>query len=664
MKLQEPIEINGMVLKNRLGFAPLLNMPADEGGFVNDHTVKWFDARAAGGTAFIMTGAVGASAPRAPAPQRLLGGRGIGLYDDKFIPGFARIAEAVHAHGAKLGVQMGVIGGAMGGRGPSPPPYPDERHGTDDRFFVMAGRRIPHTEVTIEEIEQSQDDVAAAAARAKAAGVDCVLLHCSHGGATGGCSFISPYYNRRTDKYGGSWENRLRHPVETIRKMRAAVGPDYPIHVRICGDQLIGSRGITIRDTTSVIVPTLEAAGVDAFDVSQGDMLRAGEGVTIPLYYPRGCFIHIAAAVKQVTKLPVIGVGNIFDLDMAERFLQEGKADIIHLGRQLCADPDTVKKYFEGRPEDVRKCIGDVGGCGNPCTVNYDIQNEPIPLTPAEKPKKVLVIGGGVGGMEAARIAATRGHKVTLMEKEPGLGGMVATLALNPLTGEMRNLVDYLTTQIGKLGVDVRVCHAASLADVEELAPDVVILATGSSASIPDVAAGVPGVMTHREASMNRRAIGQRVVVWGLFGVELAISLAEDGKDVVLLGKGNEGSLGSDVSTARQWWLMRKLTDINVPRENPMAARISNPRVLYNVEVEDVAIDQVTVRIGGDDSTRQVIPYDTVIVSQRFGERQANDSLFDQLEGKVSEVHRIGDCAQIRGIQEAIFSANEVARKI
>jgi thioredoxin reductase len=552
----------------------------------------------------------------------------------------------------------------MGGRGPSPPPYPDERHATDDVFYITSGNRVPHTEVTVDEIRQSQDDVAAATARAKAAGVDCVLLHCSHGGATGGCSFISPYYNRRTDEYGGSWENRLRHPVETIRKMRAAVGPDYPIMVRICGDQLLGKRGITIEDTTNIIVPALQEAGVDAFDVSQGDMPRAGEGITIPLYYPRGCFIHIAAAVKQVTDLPVIGVGNIFDLDMAERFLQEGKADIIYLGRQLCADPDTVKKYFQGRPEDVRKCIGDIGGCGNPCTVNYDIQDEPIPLVPAEQVKKVLVIGGGVAGMEAARIAATRGHKVTLMEKEPALGGMVSVLGLNPLTAEMGNLPEYLSTQMTKLGVDVRVCHEATAADVQELGPDAVILATGSSASVPDEVMGIPGVMTHREASVSRRAVGQRVIVWGVFGVELAISLAEDGRDVVLLAKGAEGSLGADVSMSRRFWLLRKLTDINVPRETPAVGRIRNPQVLYNVSVDSAGIDSLDITIGGDERMKQTVPFDTLIVSQRFGERQTDNSLFDELQTVVPEVHMIGDCSQVRGIKEAIFTANEVARQI
>ena len=647
-KLLEPIEIRGMKLKNRLGFAPFLNMPRDmTDGSINDLTTRWFEERAKGGVGLINTGAFLPTMVSSPAAQER----------------FGRLAEVMHSYDVKIGVQI-VVGGPMSAQGPSPSPYPDETHPKYGQFDLMRGSIIPVVEVPIERLEQYEEEFAAGAAGLKAAGIDCVLLHCAHGGATLCCSFISPFYNRRTDKYGGNWENRLRFPVETVQKMRKAVGDDYPILVRIDADELLGKRGITLDDATKYIVPALEKAGVDCFDISQGSILHSPQGINIPLYYPRGCFIHNAAAVKQVTKLPVIGVGNIFDLDMAERFLQEGKADIIYMGRQVTADPETPKKYFEGRSEDIRKCIGCQGGCGRPCTVNYDIQDNPIPLTKAEKTKKVLVIGGGVGGMETARIAALRSHKVTLIEKDSELGGMVATLARNPLVAEFRNIVDYLTTQMRKLDVDVRVCKEATVANIEELKPDVVILATGSSAVMPEIARGKLGVMTHSEALNNKRAIGQKVIVWGFFGAELAIALAEEGKDVVLMGKAGEGSIGSDIASTRRFWLLRKLTDLNLVRESPEAKKLSNPKVLYNVEVEDITTEGIKVQVGDNAGRQRLIPYDTLIVSQRFGERKTNDSLFDELQGKVAEVHKIGDCAQVRGIREAIFGANEVARKI
>lgn len=658
MKIFEPIAIKGMHLKNRIGMAPFLNMPADEEDFINDQTVRWFEARAEGGTGLVMTGNVMPVAPSAQARQ--LGIRGIGIYDDKFIPGLARVAKAVHAHGASLGVQMG-MGGPMAGMAPSLPPYPDEKTATDELFFILMGFRMPIVELSIEQIELFEDAIAQAAGRAKAGGADCVELHCAHGGATLLCSFISPYYNRREDKYGGSWENRLRFPVETIQKMRKAVGDDFPILVRISADQLLGKRGITLEDTTNIIVPAVEKAGVDCIDVSQGDMLRSGQGITIPLYYPTGCFIHLAAAVKKVTKLPVIGVGAIFDLDMAEKYLQEGKADIIYMGRQLTADPETPKKYLEGRREDIRKCIGCLGGCG-PCSINYEIHNEGIPLTPAQKSKKVLVIGGGVGGMEAARIAALRGHKVTLIEKDSELGGMVAALAQAKLMTQFGNIVDYLDTQMRRLKIDVRISKEASIADIEELKPDVVILATGASAVIPEVGRGKPGVLTHKEAMKRKKEIGQKVVIWGTFGAELALSLAEEGKDVVLLTQAGESALASDLTGLRRFYILRKLTDINIPRPTPDTARVSNPEVLFNVDMEEITAKGIKIK--DNDGKTKVIPYDTLIVSTRFGQMKRNDSLFDELQGKVPEIHKIGDCSDVKGIQDAIWSANEVARKI
>jgi 2-enoate reductase len=338
------------------------------------------------------------------------------------------------------------------------------------------------------------------------------------------------------------------------------------------------------------------------------------------------------------------------------------------MGRQLTADTETPKKYFEGRPEDIRKCIGCViqvvqeggmGICGRPCAINYDIQDNPIPLTPAKKKKKVLVIGGGVGGMEAARIATLRGHKVTLMEKEPELGGMVATLALTPMTAEFRNIVDYLGTQMRKLGVDVRICKEATVADIEELKPDVVILAAGSSMLIPEEAKGKPGVMNHIEAVKNWRAIGQKVVIWGLVAAELGISLAEQGKDVVMIGRGGQETLARDAPWVRRMYLFRRLTDINLVRESPEAMRMYNPEVLYYVNVEDVT--PVGIKIINKDGDRRVLPYDTLIISR---ERAANDSLFNELQGKAPEVYKIGDCSEVGDIKAAIWGANEIARKI
>jgi hypothetical protein len=246
-----------------------------------------------------------------------------------------------------------------------------------------------------------------------------------------------------------------------------------------------------------------------------------------------------------------------------------------------------------------------------------------------------------------------------LIEKEPELGGMVAALALTPLTAEFGNIVDYLGNQMRKLKVDVRVCKEASAADVEELNPDVVIMATGSSLVLPEVTQGKPGVMTHIEALRRKREIGNKVVIWGLVATELAISLAQEGKDVIIMGRGGEDTLARDAAGARRTWIFRKLTDINVVRETPEAAGIKNPEVLYYVDVEDITPEGI--RILDREGKKRVLPYDTLIISR---ERVSNESLFEELQGKVAEVYKIGDCSQVADIKGAIRSANELARRI
>jgi 2,4-dienoyl-CoA reductase-like NADH-dependent reductase (Old Yellow Enzyme family)/thioredoxin reductase len=658
LKMLEPIEINGMRMKNRLGFAPLLNMPCAANGIADEKTVRWFEERARGGLGFLLTGGVSPIRPQFPTNM-------LGLWSEEQVAALSRVVDAVHAHGATIGVQL-VTGGPMVGSAPSPGPYPDPEHPTASPLKVLQGFEVPTAEVTVEQIRAIEDGFAEGAARVKAAGADCVELHCAHGGATLHCSFMSPYYNRRTDEYGGSWENRLRLSVETVRKMREAVGPDFPILVRLSADQLVGERGITLEDTTRHIVPALEAAGVDCFDISQGDIMRAPEGILISMYYRRGCFIHLAEAVKKVTDRPVIGVGRIVDMDMAESFLQEGKADIIFMGRQFTADPETLLKYLDGRKDEIRTCLACNEGCGTPCSINYGISPEALPLTPAARAKNILVIGGGIAGMEAARVCRLRGHRVSLVEKEPELGGMVAALTLTPTTGELGNIVKYLGTQMRKLEVDVRVCKEAKPTDVDELKPDVAIIATGSSMQMPEIARGKPWVMDHVEALRRMPALGQRVVIWGLVATDLAISLAEMGKQVVLLGRGGAETMDKYCSMTRRWHAFRKLTDIPFERAAAEAQRLINPEVLFHTQVEAVRTDEVD--IVDAEGNQRTLPYDTLIISLM---RRSEDTLFEQLQGKVSEVYKVGDqlnlddhIDQTANIKGAIWTANEVARTI
>jgi 2-enoate reductase len=237
---------------------------------------------------------------------------------------------------------------------------------------------------------------------------------------------------------------------------------------------------------------------------------------------------------------------------------------------------------------------------------------------------------------------------------------MVAALAREPLTAEFGNLIEYLAVQLEKLGVDVRPSTEAGLAEVDELNPDVVIMATGSSIIIPEVARSRPGVMDHIEALRNRKEIGHRVVVWGFtYGAELAISLAEEGREVTLIGEGSEKTLGGHASNFRRWWILRKLADVNTARGTPEAQRISNPKVLPNVRVEEITSEGIALT--DEAGNKQVLPYDALIISRG---RKRDNALSGQLQARATELHEIGDCASVGDIQKAISSANEVARAI
>lgn len=669
--ISQPIQIKGMALKNRIAFAPFYNMPATRDGRVCDLTIRWFEKRAQGGAGFLMMGGTNVT-PFAPAYREFLQTAPMedvpleGLVDDSHIPEWAKLAEKMHSYDCKIGMQLGPPG-VNGGNAPSPPPYPSEYHSIDEPtsavFRAPSGSRgatIP--EMSIEQIEEIIHTTAAVAARVKAAGLDCVEVHAGHS-ITLAANFLTPYYNRRTDKYGGDWKGRVRFTGEMVRAIKDAVGEDFPVSVRFSAEEYIGKWGVTIEDSCKYIVPELETYGVDCFSITQGIASQTLDFVFLPTYFSPGAVIDLPAAIKKVTTLPVFGVGKIVDMEMAEQFLQEDKADIIYMGRQLMADPDTPRKYFEGRSEETRRCIGDQvagnpGVCGRPCVVNYDLQDEPIPLVKTEMPKKILVIGGGVAGMEASRILAERGHQVTLMEKEAQLGGIVETLSLDPLMASFGNIIDYLSVQMRKLKVDVRVCKEATAADVEALKPDAVILATGSSLAVPAVAEGAPKTMTHLEALRQKDVIGQRVVIWGFPGTEYAISLAEEGKDVTLIG-GGEPSLAAEVPLIRRLWVYRKVTDHSFIRNHPGLERPDSLETLFNVKVKEIAADGI--RILHEGYGEKVLPYDTLIISRG---RKSNDALFDQLQEKVPEIHKIGDCRGVKDIRAAVWAANEVAREI
>jgi 2-enoate reductase len=444
-----------------------------------------------------------------------------------------------------------------------------------------------------------------------------------------------------------------------VQKMRAAVGEDYPLIARINGNELLGEQGITPETARDEIAPRMEKAGLDALDVSQGSIMHSPQGILVPLYYEQGVFLDTVSTVKEGTSLPVFGAGRFTDLDFCEEALQANQLDLINFGRQLIADPDTPNKYLAGQKDEIRPCIACTEGCGLPCSVNYDIGPNRIPLTPAGSDKKIVVVGAGVAGLEAARVASLRGYDVTLVEKRERLGGLVGTFKNEPTCKELSLLTDYLIVQMEKRDVDIKLGFDATKENILALNPDVVIIAAGAVQDIPEKLHNNPKVLDILEAIEKRDEIGEKIVIWGhSYGAETAISLAEEGKQVTLIGNGTHLSLLGFASTARRWWLMKKLSDIDPVRLED-SEKLDNVDVIYQSRLGEVGED--TLEVLTKDGDPRVLEYDTLVVARA---RKRNMTLSDQLEGEVEEIYAIGDYAQVNVIEKAVLRANEVVRSL
>lgn len=673
LTILKPININGMVLKNRLANAPFGCIPSGDGdGYITDMSLENCRTLFASGVSMVMCGMVGTNP--AKIKMNLSGEKketGLAsIADDRYIPGWKRLADYAHSFDCKLGIQIGEWG-PVGLLSICENSEEVEKYAQT----TFTGKPLEGVHVmTEEELDDMVEYVAQSARRAKEAGIDCVEVHAAHSSALLYANALDPFFNHRNDKYGGDLERNLYMHIATIKRIRELVGSDYPVLIRINGDDLKGELGNNIEEVCKYIVPRLEEAGYDAIDVSMGGPVYCTQGSTTPMYYPRGCWMHLAKAVKQVTKLPVIGVGRITTVEMAEKYLREGWCDIMYMGRQILADEHTLQNYVEGKNEnkETRQCIACLKPSCKDCTVNFERYGSAKPgyvratLDASEKPRKMLIIGGGVAGMEAARVAALKGHQVTLWEKEGVLGGIAATLATTRLTSEMQNIVDYEIGQLSKLGVDVRCCYEATIERIKEFAPDTVILASGCSMPLPENIDGEPMVMNHLDAMRRKRefrSLGQwhkKVVFYGFTASEFALDLAEEGADVVLMGAGGEKAIAAEgyMTRERKLFIRRKLTDVCYVRRSEETRRVYNPQVICHAKLEGVDHEGIHYYHNGIHKT---MPYDVLIYS---GPRRKNDSIFEELKNFIPEVYKIGDCDKIGNITSALHSANLLVREL
>ncbi|MFQ5829379.1 MAG: FAD-dependent oxidoreductase [Candidatus Methylomirabilia bacterium] len=661
-------KIGGVEIRNRTVLSPMGIMlkPTFVDGELNPRLVEFFEARARGGVGLIIV-----SGAYTEEKARAFAEHGVGIWDDHFIPVLNKLVEALHRHGARVGLHL-LHGGSYARQA-----ITDTQPLSASASFTNWLTKETPREVTREEIKEIVKAFGKAVKRAKDAGFDLVEYNAYSGYLIR--EFLSPRTNKRTDEYGGELENRLRFFKEIIHASREEVGSEYALIAKISGDEYLpGGNGL--REAIQV-AKALESWGIDGIHVSP-----AGHETGIPLtpgFTPKGAFLYLAQAVKEQIKVPLI-TAHIGDVLLAEQVLADGKADFIALGRALLADPELPVKAVEGRFEDIIPCIRCVQGCYDRVFVEEEVtcfmnpatgREKEFKIKPAARKKKVMVIGGGPGGMEAALIAAQRGHQVVLYERSSRLGGQLNACTIPPGKEDFANAIVYFSTQLAKHGIEVKLNTDVTPEVVEGEVPDTVIVATGAQLIIPDIAGVDRGnLYTAFEVLEGESDIGRRVVVVGGGGIgcETALYLAKlgamDSETAVFLMTWK----ALDPETALRLTMKgRKVTILEmlpaIARDIGMARRGFLRRVLAMHEVNVITRARVTaiteegVQFVDQDEKTQTVPADTVVLA--VGTRSSND-MYQKLQGRVPELYIIGDAKQPRKAMDAIHEAATLAKEL
>jgi len=628
-------QIGALETKNRVVMPPMVRNYADEKGLVTQRYIAHIGRIAQGGVGTMI---LEASFIRQD-------GKGfsheLGIHADEAIPGLRQLVNAAHAYGAVVGPQLYHAGRQTSSKVTGVQPIAPSA--IPDPTTNEAPRAL-----NVEEIHEIVNDFAFAAGRAKNAGCDFVEIHGAHGYLI--TQFLSPFSNFRNDQYGGSDEGRMRFMSEVVQAVRKTVGSGFPIIMRISANEMV-TNGITLEDGAN-IAKKLEELGVDAIDVSSGNYASFNRGYLItPMSMPDGLEVPFAEWIKSCVKIPVIAVGKIRSPAMADDIIRTGKADFVAIGRSLLADPDWPKKAQNGHTNLIRSCIACNEGCITRlfsnhdvwCTVNPETGREEEFAKPLPKVQKnVFIVGGGPAGMEAARIAALRGHKVTLLDEHDHLGGTLLLAAMLPNRPGWSELRDYLIGEMKRLGINIRLRTKATAELAEKEGAEVAIIAIGASQNPPKI----PGIEL-KNVVLSRDLLDGKARIRG--------------EKVVVMGGGASGALIADFLSRREYDVTIVTSGRKIAKDAPVVVRDllldqlqqRNVKMLTNTRILGIEKGKVLIEGPGDSAELPgELPADTVVASTGA---KSNNSLSEELRTFLPQVFVVGDAVQPRDVTFAMF---------
>ncbi|MDO4467357.1 MAG: FAD-dependent oxidoreductase [Bacillota bacterium] len=627
--LASPIKINGLTFKNRLFGAPMSNPELDPDCHMREEDIAFHANRGKGGLASVCIGLGIVEAVGRSHTKEVI------LYDDLSLPSLKRMANEFHKHNCMATMEL-----AHGGKFGAARSHTGANYSLIGPNDEVNAQGVPVKAMSEEQIYETATAFGNAAKLVKEAGFDMVLIHGGHGWLLG--QFASPYFNKRTDRWGGSLENRMRFSLLVIEKVREAVGPDFPIEFRMSGSECIPG-GYDIDE--AVEMAKMIDGKVDIIHVSAG--IHENNDVFVithpSMFIDHGVNVKYAAEIKKHVKTPVATLGGLNDVDMMEDIIASGKADIIEVARQSLADPYFPEKAFSGRKDDITKCcrcytcfynyLSNRNYC---CAFNPIIGDELENKYgfPATTPKKVAVIGGGPGGMQAALTAANRGHSVVLFEKRDILGGQIVHEKHIPFKKDMYSFVEVMAKRVKEAGVDIRLNTEITPEEVADMGMDVVISAVGAKPIIPNIP-GIEKAKGLQVLESETPDLGQKVVVLGggSVGSEVGIYLDMLGKDVTIVEM--KDTWGKDA-----YWMHRVAMDKYV-RDSKIDIKV-NTKVI-EVTDEGVLCESAEGQI--------IIPADSVLLAAGM---KANREVADEFLNTAPRVFEVGDEIKAGRVVDAV----------